>query len=58
MEMSTGVILACAVGLVVCVGLMMVVIPFGMRVAGRMRKARPNSVETKESASDRDVGLE
>jgi hypothetical protein len=48
------VLIACAIGVGVCLAVMIVVMPLGMRVAGRLRKPRADPAQTEESASGPD----
>jgi hypothetical protein len=49
------VLIACAVGILICVVVMIVVIPIGMRIAGRFRKARTDPAPPKESTTGPDA---
>jgi hypothetical protein len=45
------IVIVCAVGILVCLAVMMVVMPLGMRLAHRLRGARTDPRQTEEPAS-------
>jgi hypothetical protein len=51
-------ILSSAIGMLVCLAMMMVVMPLGMRVAGRLRRGRANSAGMTEASADLSVHLQ